>query len=132
MSVHGSALVKNSLICNPQRVFDSKKTLSAAFFGAMADNETGGAESEVARRLKTLRALKGLSGPKFAEWLDIEYPRWNNFERGYPLPTSIALELCRRVPGLTLDWIYRGRPEGLTLDLADRLGELESRKSSTA
>lgn len=98
----------------------------------MADNETGGAEAEVAQRLRTLRVLKGLSGPKFAEWIGVEYPRWNNWERGFPLPAPIALLLCRRFPGLTLDWLYRGRLEGLTLDLADRLGELESRKSSTA
>lgn len=116
----------------PQNILDSKNTLSPALFAEMADNETGGAESEVAQRLRTLRALKGLSGPKFAEWLEIEYPRWNNFERGFPLPAPIALLLCRRFPGLTLDWLYRGRLEGLTLDLADRLGELESRKSSTA
>jgi len=116
----------------PQNILDSKKTLSAALFLAMADQETGGAEMDVAQRLRTLRALKGLSGPKFAEWLEVEYPRWNNWERGFPLPAPIALLLCRRFPGLTLDWLYRGRLEGLTLDLADRLGELESRKSSTA
>lgn len=77
--------------------------------------------------------MRGLSGPQFAEELGIEYPRWNNFERGYPLPNPIALELCNRFPGLTLDWLYRGRFEGMSFDLVRRLEEASvSGKSKTA
>jgi DNA-binding XRE family transcriptional regulator len=112
-------------------MFDSKKSLTTALCGAMADRETGGPESEVAQRLRMLREMKGISGPKFAEWLDVEYPRWNNWERGYPLPAPIALRLCRRFPGITLDWIYRGRLEGLTVDFASKLDDLTSLKSKT-
>ncbi len=98
----------------------------------MARRETGGPKNELASRLRLLRASTGRSGPAFAEWIGIDYPRWNNYERGYPLPTPIALILCQRVPGLTLDWIYRGRFEGMTLDLVRRLEVAESGKSSTA
>lgn len=99
----------------------------------MAKRETGGPESDIAKRLRTLRALRGMSGPKFAKWLGIEYARWNNFERGFPLPAPIAMELCQKFPGLTLDWLYRGRLDGMTFDLVRRLEEASvSGKSKTA
>jgi hypothetical protein len=98
----------------------------------MAKRETGGPQLELATRLRVLRASTKLSGPQFATWIGVDYPRWNNYERGYALPTPIALILCQKVPGLTLDWIYRGRLEGMTLDLVRRLEVADSGKSSTA
>lgn len=131
--MHSPSIVKNSLIRKPQGPFDSKKTLRRAFSCPMAKGQTGGPESAVAKRLRILRAMRQLSGPKFAEELGIEYARWNNFERGYPLPAPIALELCRKFPGLTLDWLYRGRLEGMSFDLVRLLEEASvSGKSRTA
>lgn len=116
----------------PQDAFDSKKTLRGAFSPAMATGETGGPESGVAKRLRQLRALKGLSGPKFAEWLGVEYAQYNNWERGFPLPAPMALLLCSKFPGLTLDWLYRNRLEGASYDFVERLEEATSGKSNTA
>ena len=130
--IHAAENIKTSLRYKPRNLFDSKNNLSAASCGTMAKPETGGPEHELARRLRVLRASTKRSGPNFAAWIGVEYARWNNYERGYALPAPIALILCQRVPGLTLDWLYRGRLEGMTLDLVRRLEVAESGKSTTA
>lgn len=130
--IHTADNIKDFLRHKPRNLFDSKNNLSAACSGTMARRETGGPEQDLASRLRLLRAEKGFSGPRFAEWIGVEYPRWNNYERGYPLPAPIALILCQKFPGLTLDWLYRGRLEGMTLDLVRRLEVAESGKSTTA
>jgi hypothetical protein len=72
-------------------------------------------------RLRQLRLYKAMTGPKFAEWLGIEYPRWNNFERGYPLPMKVALLICRKMPGVTLDWLYREQTSRMEHELVERI-----------
>jgi hypothetical protein len=130
--IHAPENIKESLRYKPRSLFDSKNTLSAASCAAMAKRETGGPEQELSKRLKILRESTQRSGPVFAKWIGIDYPRWNNYERGYALPTPIALILCQKVPGLTFDWLYRGRLEGMTLDLAARLEEAERRLDDAA
>ena len=100
---------------------------SAVMVGDPTEGESG-----IAGRLRQLRAMKKMSGPVFAKWLGVEYGRWNNYERGFPLPAPIALELCRKFPGLTLDWLYRNRLEGASHDFVRGLEEAESGKSTTA
>jgi len=78
----------------------------------------------VADRVKRLRAAINLiSQQAMADYLGVGFNRWNNVERGLPLGLDLAIILCQRVPGLTLDWLYFGKPDGLSLDLARRLGE---------
>jgi transcriptional regulator with XRE-family HTH domain len=77
-------------------------------------------------RLKRLRETLGYpTGAGFARFLGVETTRWNNFENGKPLSREIVFLLVRTVPGLTSDWLYFGRSNGLPLELARRLGELE-------
>ena len=99
-------------------------SVSPAFLTIPASMETGGRRSDVAMRLRHLRAVLGEHNAKaFAERLGIEYKRWNNFENGSPLSREAAFMLVRAVPGLTLDWLYFGERAGLSYDLAVRLGE---------
>ena len=78
----------------------------------------------IGRRLRLLRQVKGYRHANaFAAFLGIPPSRWNNLERGYPLSIQVALLLCRRVSGLSLDWIYFGRTDGLSERLGQRLGE---------
>jgi transcriptional regulator with XRE-family HTH domain len=75
-------------------------------------------------RVKRLRVAHGLhSQQAMAAYLGVSFNRWNNVERGLPLGHDLAVVLCQRFPGLTLDWLYFGRSEGVSLDLARRLGE---------
>ena len=64
------------------------------------------------------------SRARFAARIGIEYKRWNNFERGYPLPRDMAIHLVRAIHGLTLDWIYLGREDGLSIALQRELAEV--------
>lgn len=88
---------------------------------AKAKKATTHPELEVASRLVRVRGLYQENQAAFARRLDISLARWNNFERGSPLSHQIAVKLVRLVPGLTLDWLYLGKTDGLTVDLARRL-----------
>jgi transcriptional regulator with XRE-family HTH domain len=70
-------------------------------------------------------ALGFQQAAKFARFLGVSKGRWNNFERGYPLPREMIFLLCEKIDGLTSDWIYFGRSRGLSVDLAHRLGEFD-------
>jgi len=62
---------------------------------------------------------------RFAARIGIEYKRWNNFERGYSLPRDMGTHLVKAIPGLTLDWIYLNREDGLPIRLQRDLEEAE-------
>jgi hypothetical protein len=81
----------------------------------------------IARRLRILRYYitgnESGSRQRFAARVGIEYKRWNNFERGLPFNRDVAIHLVRAVPGLTLDWLYLGREDGLPIKLQRELAE---------
>ena len=77
----------------------------------------------VAGRLRQLRQAKGYRDAiSFATFLGLRRSHWGNLENGYPLTRDMALLLIRKVPGLSLDWLYLGRVEGLSIPLARQLG----------
>lgn len=79
----------------------------------------------IGRRLRLLRQVKGYRHANaFAAFLGIPPSRWNNLERGYPLSKDIALLLCRRVSGVSLDWLYFGKTDGLSVKLEEKLAGL--------
>lgn len=82
-----------------------------------------------ARRVSVVRHMKMGSEPgarvRFAEWLGIEVPRWNNFERGWMVPRLIGHKLCDNIPGMTLDWLFRGREEAVDKRLLRELHRAE-------
>jgi hypothetical protein len=76
-------------------------------------------------RLVRLREMLGYpTATAFAAFLDVGQQRWANYENGFPLSREIIFRLVQSVPGLTSDWLYFGKPDGLPVDLARRLGEL--------
>jgi hypothetical protein len=72
-------------------------------------------EPDTARRLKILRTYAGCgdSQTRFALNYGFTVKQWNNFERGHPLSKEAAIQLVRKFPGLTLDWLHLGREDGL-------------------
>ena len=84
----------------------------------------GSDESKRARRLREAMGFNGRGAQQaFAELLGIERGRWNNVECGAPLGKEMALRIVRKFPGVTLDWLFLGRPEGLTAEMARMLSE---------
>lgn len=80
-------------------------------------------EVGVPERAKQLRTRLGYSTvPAFTTFLQIEPKRWYNVESGFPLSKELAFILVQRIPGLTTDWLWFGKSDGLPIQLARRLG----------
>jgi len=90
----------------------------------------------VAQRVIMLREVLGYSdrgGSKaFADFLGVSPQRVNNVESGFPLSRELALLMVRKVPGLSLDWLYLGAAHGLHWELARALADKESKASTGA
>ena len=63
----------------------------------------------------------------FANFLGVDRGRWNNVECGAPLSKEMALRIVRKFPGVTLDWLFLGSPEGLTGNGACALRAIEGK-----
>lgn len=76
------------------------------------------------RRMKQIRAYFG-KGPngvhasqeEFARRFGISDSAWSNFEISRRPGLDNALSIVRHLPMLSLDWIYRGDPRGIQLDV---------------
>lgn len=84
--------------------------------------EASGRDSEIAKRLRILREAEGEdSSSAWAERMGLTAQQYSNYENGHPLPRDPAIVLAREIPGLTTDWLFMGREEGLSFDLRRRL-----------
>jgi len=113
------------------RDFRGEIIWNAAEVSGMAKTPNPSENAEVARRLATLRhVVSGENQTAFAHRIGIEVKRWNNFERCHPLSKDVAFLLVRKVPGLTLDWLFLGIEDGLPVKLQRELAE--AGKATTA
>ncbi len=88
----------------------------------MAIRQRGGKHHPGAQRLRLLRsALYNEDCTQFAARLGISVQRMNNFENGYPLSLEVASRICAVVPGMSLDWLYRGDERALPAVMLDKL-----------
>lgn len=88
----------------------------------MHQKQAGGRDSPVAKRLRLLRIAEG--GDNSTVWsrrVGMTLPQLSNYENGVMLSRDAAIRLATRVPGLTTDWLWLGREEGLSVDLRRRL-----------
>lgn len=92
-----------------------RKNLDAGKLKGMADERPDSQES-IAWRLKCLRwAIARDNQTRFAAHLNIDAKRWNNFERGSPLSKDVALKIVQAWPDISLDWLFRGLDDHLTV-----------------
>lgn len=79
-----------------------------------------------AERLRRLRAAYDFkTAASFAAFLDIPVTTYNSFENGAPLSRPAIFKIVQRIPGMTSDWLYFDKPDGLPMDLLRRLGLLD-------
>jgi hypothetical protein len=92
----------------------------------------GKPDLDTARRLKILRYYAGCedSQTRFAAMTGFTTKHWNNLERGHPLPRDAAIQLVRRFPGLSLDWLHLGVWDHLPGRMRLELEEAERRMMS--
>src|SRR5262245_54843747 len=82
--------------------------------------------SEYVQRLKLLRMI--VSGEKqgeFAARMGIDAKRWNNYELGYPIPREVALMLMHKLPGMSIEWLWIGRKDSLSLEYRRKIEAFE-------
>ncbi|MBR0855452.1 hypothetical protein [Bradyrhizobium liaoningense] len=110
-------------------MLDSFESLARSPFGAMAKKKTVAPVEQLdglakqSERLKQLRKTLGYStASAFSNFLELGYTTYHPFEKGQPLSREAAFRIVRKIPGITLDWLYFGKPDGLPLELARRLG----------
>lgn len=79
-------------------------------------------KAAVGKRLKAIRLASGIERKEFVTQLGVGFADWNNYEDARMLvPPLTAGKVVDLVPGLTLDWIYLGRSNGLDADLHGKL-----------
>jgi hypothetical protein len=86
-------------------------------------------------RLKLLReVISGENRTDFAKRLGIEYKRWDNYERGYPMPRQTAFHLMKTFPGMSVEWLWFNMFGNLSQDYAERIraAELVDREEAKA
>jgi transcriptional regulator with XRE-family HTH domain len=88
-------------------------------------------KTAVGKRLKAVRLASGIERKEFVTRLGIGFADWNNYEDARMLvPPLSAGKLVELVPGLTLDYVYLGRTNGLDADLHRKLIEAEAGKAA--
>ena len=70
---------------------------------------------DIGARVRSIReGFSDLNQDEFARSNGFNRTQWNNWENGTRrIPVEAAEKLCE-LYGLTLDWIYRGRRDGLS------------------
>jgi hypothetical protein len=85
----------------------------------------------VSQRLTALRRALGYDGhggkTRWVKHLlgqDALLSRYTNWEKGSPLPNHIALKIITLHPGVSMDWLYRGIEDQLSVDILRKLETL--------
>jgi DNA-binding XRE family transcriptional regulator len=88
--------------------------------------------ADLVERIRLIRqVVSGDSQRDFAKQIGIDMKRWNNFERGYPVPYVIIKLLVDQLPGMSADWIMFGWHRNLSTDWKKRLRQCNGQKHLT-
>jgi DNA-binding XRE family transcriptional regulator len=90
----------------------------------MVSKRGANSNDAIPQRLRAIRkATKFETAKDFAEdLLQVSSKRYGNIEAGkYALSKEIALRIVEKVPGMTLDWLFRDSRDGLSPSLHQRL-----------
>ena len=85
---------------------------------------------DIVRRLRAVRAELGYQPSQLAALIGAARTTYANWEAEDPKKPNFPSEeammgLCDILPGLTMDYLYRGRLDGLPMQLAIRLASRE-------
>lgn len=79
-------------------------------------------------RLRLFREVIAVrSQQDIADALGIDLKRWNNYERGYPIPREIAFLIREKFPGMSVEWLWWGDMGNLSSKYTRRLALAEKR-----
>jgi hypothetical protein len=86
-----------------------------------------GVEPDMGERVKLIRETTLMSAREFVRWLaaehgiEISYNSWLSYEQGYPMKWRTARTLCKLIPWVTLDYIYR---DHVTVEMRRKLDRI--------
>lgn len=84
------------------------------------------------KRLQLLRAMFGETQEAFAARLGIPFKRWNQYERGYPLPRETAFIIRQKIATGIIEWIWFGDESQLSPNFRGRLRDAEASERERA
>ena len=67
-----------------------------------------------------------------ASKLGIAMKRWNNYERGYPIPREIAFILREKLPGMSAEWLWFGDEGNLSPQFKKKITKHRSQGEARA
>jgi transcriptional regulator with XRE-family HTH domain len=73
--------------------------------------------AEIGRRLRRLRELLNLTQAEIGARVGVSASSWNHYEQGNNAPLWPTAERIASAFGVTTDWIYRGRIDGLSINM---------------
>ena len=95
------------------------------YFGATMPTMMG--NKDVAERLVRLRDALGIpSQTAMAARLKVDVDRYHVAERTGRLSKDMAILICQKCPGVTLDWLFLGNLAGMPYELVNRISGLPS------
>lgn len=78
------------------------------------------------RRLRIMREIiAGDNQTEFAKRLGVDFKRWSNYERGYPVPREVAFILHDKFPGMSIEWIWFGTDKSLSDSYKEKIALAE-------
>jgi DNA-binding transcriptional regulator YiaG len=88
-------------------------------------SEVNKAAKERGGRLQAIRVTlhKMTSQRAFAAFLGVGYAQYNNWERGWPIPSAYLKIIVDRTPEITGDWLLWGYTRGISSETLARLQE---------
>ena len=87
-----------------------------------SDTLPGNAPAEVAARMRHLwAALEFPTSAAFAAAIGASPTRWNNIENSGSLSREIAFKIVQKFPGVTTDYLWFGRMDGMPLQRVRQL-----------
>lgn len=111
----------NFLDTQHPNLIGSKKFGGDPLSPPMANAGTDGDE-DVALRCRVLTRLYAQdNSSQFAADIGISSTRWNGIENSGALSRDVARLITRQYPEVSLDWLYRGKDDGLTKPKSDEL-----------
>jgi transcriptional regulator with XRE-family HTH domain len=98
----------------------------------MVNKPSSAANEPIPKRLRQLRqALNYEFAKDFADKLGVSHNRYGNIEAGSNLSIEIAQLIVQKFPGMSLDWLYNGRPNGLSAEMRQALAPPGTTKAKT-
>ncbi len=79
-------------------------------------------DEDVAIRCRVLtRLYAGGNSTAFADLVGISANRWNNIENSGALSKDATRQIVRKLPEVSIDWLWRGKDDGLPRTRIDEL-----------